>query len=42
VVATHDFHLLNRIPTAHMMRLERGRVNDPTGALRNPPREPQP
>lgn len=37
VVATHDFHLLNRIPNAHMMRLERGRLNDPTGSLRNPP-----
>ena len=37
VVATHDFHLLNRIPNAHMMRLEKGRLNDPTGALRNPP-----
>ncbi|MES2442672.1 MAG: cell division ATP-binding protein FtsE [Pseudomonadota bacterium] len=39
VVATHDFHLLNRIPTAHMMRLEKGRLNDPTGALRHPPGE---
>lgn len=37
VVATHDFHLLNRIPNAQMMRLEKGRLNDPTGALRNPP-----
>ncbi|HVJ03533.1 MAG TPA: cell division ATP-binding protein FtsE [Sphingomonas sp.] len=37
VVATHDFHLLNRIPNAHMMRLEKGRLNDPTGSLRNPP-----
>lgn len=37
VVATHDFHLLNRIPNAHMMRLERGRINDPTGSLRHPP-----
>jgi cell division transport system ATP-binding protein len=37
VVATHDFHLLNRIPNARMMRLEKGRVNDPTGALRHPP-----
>jgi len=37
VVATHDFHLLNRIPNARMMRLEKGRLNDPTGALRNPP-----
>ena len=37
VVATHDFHLLNRIPNARMMRLEKGRLDDPTGALRHPP-----
>ncbi len=37
VVATHDFHLLNRIPTARMMRIEKGRLADPTGALRHPP-----
>lgn len=37
VVATHDFHLLNRIPNARMMRIERGRLQDPTGALRHPP-----
>ncbi|MBO9714240.1 cell division ATP-binding protein FtsE [Sphingomonas sp.] len=37
VVATHDFHLLNRIPNARMMRLEKGQLNDPTGALRHPP-----
>ncbi len=37
VVATHDLHLLNRIPNAQMMRLERGRLSDPTGALRYPP-----
>ena len=37
VVATHDFHLLNRIPNARMMRIEKGRLNDPTGALRHPP-----
>jgi cell division transport system ATP-binding protein len=42
VVATHDFHLLNRIPNAHMMRLEKGRVSDPTGSLRNPPRADAP
>ncbi|WP_184087987.1 cell division ATP-binding protein FtsE [Sphingomonas xinjiangensis] len=38
VVATHDFHLINRIPTAHMMRIEQGRLSDATGALRNPPK----
>ena len=37
VVATHDFHLINRIPAAHMMRIEKGQLNDPTGILRNPP-----
>ena len=37
VVATHDIHLLNRIPNAQMMRLEHGRLTDPTGALRYPP-----
>jgi len=38
VVATHDFHLLNRIPNAHMMRIDKGRLNDPTGSLRFPAR----
>ena len=37
VVATHDLHLLSRIPTAQMMRLDEGRLLDPTGALRYPP-----
>ena len=37
VVATHDFHLLGRVQNAHMMRIEAGRLYDPTGALRNPP-----
>ena len=37
VVATHDFHLLGRIQGAHMMRLEKGRLLDPTGSLRFPP-----
>lgn len=40
VVATHDFHLLNRVSNARMMRIERGRLDDPTGALRHPPRVP--
>jgi cell division transport system ATP-binding protein len=38
VVATHDLHLISRIPEAKMMRLDRGRLLDPTGALRFPPR----
>ncbi|BCA59921.1 cell division ATP-binding protein FtsE [Sphingomonas sp. HMP6] len=37
VVATHDFHLLGRIQNAHMMRLDKGRLLDPTGSLRFPP-----
>jgi cell division transport system ATP-binding protein len=37
VVATHDFHLLGRIQGAHMMRLDKGRLLDPTGSLRFPP-----
>jgi cell division transport system ATP-binding protein len=40
VVATHDLHLLSRIGGAQMMRLDRGRLLDPTGALRHPPRRP--
>ncbi|MES3153443.1 cell division ATP-binding protein FtsE [Sphingomonas faeni] len=40
VVATHDFHLLSRIPGAQMMRLDRGRLIDPTGSLRYPPTRP--
>jgi cell division transport system ATP-binding protein len=40
VVATHDVHLLSRVPHSQLMRLDRGRVSDPTGALRNPPRAP--
>ncbi|WP_052072195.1 cell division ATP-binding protein FtsE [Sphingopyxis sp. MWB1] len=37
VVATHDIHLISRIDNAQMMRLEKGRLADPTGALRFPP-----
>ncbi|RDE04633.1 cell division ATP-binding protein FtsE [Sphingomonas aracearum] len=36
VVATHDFQLISRIPRAHMMRLDKGRLLDPTGSLRHP------
>jgi len=38
VVATHDLHLLKKVPDSLIMRLERGRLSDPTGALRYPPR----
>lgn len=38
VVATHDVHLLQKVPDSLIMRLDRGRLSDPTGALRYPPR----
>lgn len=38
IVATHDIHLMTRIKRAQMMRLEGGRLFDPTGALRYPPK----
>ncbi|MBC2653509.1 cell division ATP-binding protein FtsE [Novosphingobium flavum] len=38
VVATHDAHLLRQVPDSLIMRLDRGRLSDPTGALRYPPR----
>jgi cell division transport system ATP-binding protein len=37
VVATHDYQLLSRVPGAQMMRLDKGRLLDPTGMLRYPP-----
>jgi cell division transport system ATP-binding protein len=38
VVATHDLHLISSITRAEMLRLDRGQLQDPTGALRHPPR----
>lgn len=38
VVATHDVHLIARVDGAQTMRLDRGRLHDPTGAFRAPPR----
>lgn len=38
VVATHDVHLLQKVPESLIMRLDKGRLADPTGALRYPPR----
>src|SRR3954454_10083391 len=38
VVATHDLHLLTEVSGAEMLRLDRGQIADPTGALRHPPR----
>ena len=39
VVATHDVHLLRKVPDSLIMRLDKGKLSDPTGALRYPPRE---
>ncbi|TMM45878.1 cell division ATP-binding protein FtsE [Qipengyuania marisflavi] len=38
VVATHDVHLLRKVPESLIMRLDKGTLADPTGALRYPPR----
>lgn len=38
VVATHDVHLLKKVPDSLIMRLSKGRLSDPTGALRFPPK----
>ncbi len=38
VVATHDVTLLRKVPDSLIMRLDGGRLSDPTGALRYPPR----
>ena len=40
VVATHDLDLLRKVSDSLIMRLDRGRLSDPTGALRYPPRKP--
>lgn len=40
IVATHDLHLLGKVTDAQMLRLDKGRLVDPTGALRYPPRSP--
>lgn len=37
IVATHDVHLLQKVPDSLIMRLNKGRLADPTGALRYPP-----
>ena len=37
IVATHDVHLLKKVPESLIMRLHKGRLSDPTGALRYPP-----
>ena len=40
VVATHDLSLIAATRGATLMRLEGGRLVDPTGSLRHPPRPP--
>ncbi len=42
VVATHDAHLIRNVPESLIMRLDRGKLSDPTGALRYPPRRNAP
>lgn len=42
VVATHDVHLLKKVPESLIMRLHKGQLSDPTGALRYPPRPSAP
>jgi cell division transport system ATP-binding protein len=42
VVATHDVHLLRQVSDSLIMRLDKGRLSDPTGALRYPPRKTAP
>jgi cell division transport system ATP-binding protein len=42
VVATHDVHLLKKVPDSLIMRLHKGQLSDPTGALRYPPRPSAP
>lgn len=40
VVATHDVGLIAATPGAQLIRLEKGALIDPTGALRHPPAMP--
>ena len=37
VMATHDVRLLREVPDSLIMRLDKGRLLDPTGALKYPP-----
>jgi len=38
LVATHDLHLIPRVNNAQIIRLDKGRLSDPTGGLRHPPK----
>jgi cell division transport system ATP-binding protein len=40
IVATHDVGLIAATPGAQLIRLEKGALVDPTGALKHPPRTP--
>ena len=40
IVATHDLQLLGHVGRGQLMRLDGGRLADPTGALRFPPGSP--
>jgi cell division transport system ATP-binding protein len=40
IVATHDVGLIAATPGAQLIRLEKGALVDPTGALRHPPASP--
>jgi cell division transport system ATP-binding protein len=42
VVATHDVQLLQKVPDSLIIRLNKGQLSDPTGALRFPPRKASP
>ncbi len=42
VIATHDTHLVTRLPGARLLRLAGGTLVDPTGAVRYPPQPAQP
>lgn len=37
VIATHDLALVRNLKGAHLMRLSKGVLTDPTGALKHPP-----
>ncbi|MDR2857985.1 MAG: cell division ATP-binding protein FtsE [Novosphingobium sp.] len=39
VVATHDVHLLRKVPESLIMRIDKGRLSGPAGALRYPSRQ---
>jgi cell division transport system ATP-binding protein len=42
VVATHDVQVLQKVPDSLIIRLNKGQLSDPTGALRFPPRKASP